>query len=399
MASPHRGKQRTPEPPAARVRISIDDRSHHAHRPTREEKNRAELFDSLESLKRDLSPDAGFTVRVWRYSNAYKGDEYLGSMALADFTLDAVAERYGGGAYSWRAVHPSGQYVKADPATHGTQRFNIAGPARYTDGSGGPAPASTPGGEMRFVLDLLKDLALDRTKEKGGGIGDVAVQMATAMATIQATTMQTMLTAMKGTGGGTTADLMENVTAVLELADKLKGDGGGGSDPLLAGMLATAARALEHVADSQRASGRAPLAHHAALALMAGAPPAAQPVAPQEDAEQMTPAPAVLAPLAPYIVQLVKLAERDRDPELYADVLIDQLSDHPLILGYLDGRRTPGDRAALQSQIAAAFPATQPHAAWFAELWTALWAALDAEPDNGERAAGSTPDQPPPARE
>lgn len=324
----------------------------------------ADTFAAIEQLRGSLRPDSGHLVKLWRYNELARESEYIGPMALVDFSIDTVQARFGGGKYRAKVSDEEGKW-KGSPTA-----FRIAGPPKS---EGGAATVAAPAGNgLPFGVGSLTELKALLAPPPATDVSTIAVQMAAAMGSIMTATMAAMQKIQPAAAppNGGMKEMLETFETFMALSDRM-GGGKDGGDPMMAGAFNMLATAVTDAAEAQRGKGaRVPPRRIAA-------PQSNQPVvaeAAQEEASTVF-NPAVLKP---YIGHLVKLAEKQRDPFTYADVLLDQLEDGaPAALAYLMQQDTPEKRATLEETIGILYPETAPYKEWFGELFEGIWQALD----------------------
>lgn len=345
--------------------------------------------EKISRMKSELGAGAGFTVCLWRYNDLVRDDErLLPDIPLEDWNgADGVFTLYGGGRYTAKVRNPKGEWV-----ANGKSTFRLAGAPRSTN------PAATGMADVALAEMKGRLEAMTAAKPASGDAGAMAVQIATAISTSMMTGMTMMAKMFGNQNGAPQKDPLELVAGVLDLTDRLRGNGGGdggggggGMDVVALKLVDNMLTGLRELAQAQRGQPRPPAKVIASIG--PGAPPADTPPAPASE-KPAAAAPTVqhqevgqggpvnLSLLTPYIDQLVTLAQRDKDPDLYAAVLLDQLGDKlPPVVKFLEEERSDEERAQIQAAILNAFPQTATYAGWFEAFFESLWATIDGEDD------------------
>jgi hypothetical protein len=262
--------------------------------------------DKLAKMLDQFGPESGFRVYLERLEPVHSAG-YLGTVPFDDALLENVRGRWGGGRYGGRVVDNRSKYLARVPA------FRIAGPPREPgaeESTRAPATAQHVEPEQlativaRAVADAVRAYApptvapvdpLGQLQQLAGVLRELRPEPAPAVAVQSPTDMVTMFTAM--------LDLRDRLTegaqssgvgsAIREFA------------PLLKGVLA------QHQEP--------------------GPEPEGDQVRPHRRPEPPTPAPppaaAWLRPFLGYRAMLMHLADAGKDPSLYSDVLVDNISD------------------------------------------------------------------------
>lgn len=373
-------------------------------RDAREEKERQGLFDKIDELRaQGQASNSKYLVRLYRVNPLTKNDDYLDPIPVEECSIDYVKQRYGGGEYKGRFVDAKTQkYIEGG----GIWSFSIAGAARAdangTNG-GGLTQADVALAEMKGTLAAMKD-----RPATAGDPAAMAISIATAMATVMTTAMAAMGKMVSAQPAAPQGDLIGTIAGVLDLLDRRGGNGGGEGndsglglkmvDAMITGFReisaaqraggAPARRVVGHI--DERGATRTPPASPAATPPTEPAP-ATAPEATVKLQQPETGSVVDVTKLKPYITQLVDLAKKDRDPSLYAAVMLDGLDMKlPQVIAFLEEQRTPEDRQRLQVNLLGAFPETAPYAGWFDQFFTALWAELD-DVDNNDNPSGAPP--------
>lgn len=342
-----------------------------------------QAVEELAELSAQLPEDA--SLALYRMLDGAE-KEFCDQMAVRDFSVAAVATRFGGGRYTIYLRKPdperAGKWIR-----QGSKRFRVAGAPRT---GADVAPASTAlvasaGGDsalrgygeliqatIRSSLDnqqLMQQMQMALMKTMMDRPADTSMDLMKSI-------LPTLLTRGKGetpsisdvialadrlaSKTSPTSQLKESLD-LLRTARELSGDGGDAT-PAPA-WLTVAGRALDIFGRAYQPPALAP-AEPAPLALPAGtpAPLPDTPAAPAGDTVHP-----LVTWLRPQLPGLIRHAEADHDPDTYAGVLVDQISPAHVgdVLAFLQG-------PLFMAQLAAAFPAVEPVRAWFDELRAAV---------------------------
>jgi hypothetical protein len=312
----------------------------------------AELGDSAKAVALTIQDEKDKT----RWS-------YLARIPLDDFSLEVVKEQYGGGRYRGRILDEDNHYMK-----HGHFSFAIDGrfkrpvpdlPETSPPVVPFPAPASatesTALGEMKEVVRQQGE-AMIRLMEKISTQPDpltMVLKVAEVMKPAAQSSPSMDLAGMFG--------LFSTIfTKGMELAQNSSGEGGyipvlkelGG--PLL-GMLTERLQKGETALEKARVSG------------LVAVPP---------------PKPTLDGFVKIYMPQLLTLARMGKDPELYADVMLDQIPE--IWLEELVGRVNQPD---FVDKLKALYPDVGPFEGWFKKL--AEYIRVEFAPDAGAEPGGA----------
>ena len=246
---------------------------------------------------------------------------YCATYDAGDLSLDAIREQFGGGKYRIRVVDMAGQYK-------GNATVDIVGLPKIAAPS---APAAPPPQDYNGIASIIEALKKGQPAPDGN---NATMTLMLGMIENQGKMFQAMMTANKGPsvaeilaivnaqgGGGNSKSSVDLLLEGVKLAREL-GGGGGGEDS----MTSVAKEGLGILGQLIEQRG-APAAQHSAPRLP---PPAAGAVAAAPVA--------VIQPeggnvgilekinwLKRQTAGLVLQASRDKDPELYAEVMLDNL--------------------------------------------------------------------------
>jgi hypothetical protein len=335
--------------------------------PTNEGESEAESpppdQDELRAIaEMEGGSDIKWTVtRTSDFGNKRAG--YVGTLTTGDVSMETIANEWGKGTYRVRGTRSNGQFVKSTTVV-------IAEEPKRPPQALMPAGSGPTSSVQDFIA--LMDARAEREGEKwlkwaailspllapafsnlfGGAKGTTLTELTTALANI------------KQLDGGTKVDQMQEFTKLLELVDKVKGDekpagstwadivrdGIGQVGPILGGLV-------------QLKTG------HALPAPAAAATPAIENAKTAEESPMI----GLLAWFKSQLEGLIYQASRNRDPLLYAEVVLDNVP-------------AGADLAQLRGILAAEdwwqklvmfSPGVQPYPQWFAECRAELLKGLD----------------------
>lgn len=251
----------------------------------------------LDALVAELPTSSSVMVIQRRNDKNPSQWDHCVKISVSDFEIEGFKREFGGGVYRAYVRDTKNQLVKqltfSIDARFLPQSFNAA------PGPGAQAIAlQEEAAENRKLLrDLLMALA-GRPAPQSSGLDD-AIKLLAVM--------------RDGSGAGaSTRDLLAMFQQGMQLAGDRPSDAFGGVVSAASPLLNAIAKNLEVQVEErrQRMLGAGP-------ARPADAPAAGVPAGPY----------AWLAKVQPYFGQLVQLAKLDKDPELYADVILDQLPE------------------------------------------------------------------------
>lgn len=309
---------------------------------------------------------------------------HVGELAPAEFSAEAVRTRFGPGTYQIRARRPD---------EHGRPIFVAGGGTLTVAPTPGAQVASAPPGAPPVTdLAALLERMEERRRQEKAERNDFMLRWATVL-----TPILSPLVAKFGGGGGA-AEVVTLVTKLRELdppkpaEDRLetflqaleyarKNDRGGGDD----GWLGFAREALGAVAPVAQKMLSAPVAPRAGALPGQPAPtpapapaPAAAPVSPavQTDDPMLLELLQYRAWFEATLAQLTREAAAHRNPELYAEVVLDHLPT-----GLTESRLAQIlERPDWWAFVASMYPAAVPHERWFAHFHRAALQMLKAPP-------------------
>lgn len=325
--------------------------------------------DEIADLLASLGEGTGYRVRLERRDARGESGDYLGTIDLTPELLDDVRERWGGGKYRGRVVDARGTYRRA-------LTFGIAGAPRDD------AAAATPGGDDRLdrLERIVKELATAMTTQHAPPAApvDTLAQFA-AMAKILGDLRPAPVAA--ATPAGSFAEQIQAFVAVQQMIEKASGgrDSGGMDvaalvDRGLTPLVGVVSKKLDNDARALALQEKRTLGAPAPAALAPALTPAPAASAPAPEDSSTMPQRPELAQILSQVPDLARawlagLADKDSDPTLYADVVLDALpaNVYPLLPALL----TAPD--ALDITAAAVPQWSKPgRLAWIHELYRAI---------------------------
>lgn len=314
-----------------------------------------EQGDELSQLLAELDSSGAVTIKVERMREG-KRPEYVGDMSPAGFTLAQLQERFGGGEYALTVFDSARRYVKRSTVA-------VASPFK-------PAAAVAPeiGGLEKFTQAITAQL------QQQGQLLQLLLMQGRAPAAVTTADPQSMrhqlleeMQLMKGIigngGGGVGPDkVLELLMKGMEIA---KETGSGGKD-----WTDVAGKAIDVLGEPL-----AQLMQTAAIAQPHAQAPGAPRLAPTSQ-----PQPKV-NPMQQYLDFLVKKAAAGSDPVLYADLVLDNVSE-AMVRRFLAVPDPVAQLAQFDSRVSL-------HAEWFRDLGRACLEALNA--DAAATGSGSAP--------
>lgn len=332
------------------------------------------------------------SVTCYRKSETTGKEEYLdrvGADLLADDVLGYLKRRWGGGSFRLVLRDGGGVYVKG-----GNLHFDIAGAPKVegpeddrlqelerrlqeaAESKGGPDPLMM----MMFqtMRDELRELRR-RPQETGKGPAELAVELMTAMQASNAPILEALLS--RDRDG---PDPMEQVSQILGMAVQLKELSGEGSgmDKVIGQLANPLGQFFQAQADGARHSIAQAAAGDNGDPNTRALPTMTRP----------TDAPAWYPLLERSIPQLLKWAQDGMDPELRADLVLEELPDR-----YLGPIHETLQRPEFTAEFLAAVPQAQDVREWFGKFFSRILEGLEAmwEPELEE---GADPGGPAPSR-
>lgn len=319
---------------------------------------------------RGMGAGEGFKYRVNKVSGKQGEPQgYCATYDAGELSLDTIREQFGGGKYRIRVVDQAGQY-KGNATVEIVGLPKVAAPA---------APVAAPAQDLGGIAQIIASLKPVAPATDGG---DRLMTMILAMMENQGKMIAAMSAASKGPsvaeilaivnakgGGGGDKSPTELLLEGLKLGRELAGDGGGSSELDVAnkGLDVLASFAANHA--TQPAAPAAPVARPARLP----APAAAAVTALAQPGGQDVGIMQKINWLKAQTANLVRQAARDKDPELYAEVMLDNL---PPFISAQEIRERLGAADAVQ-QLAALNSDVLRFSEWFEDFRTEVVRMLD----------------------
>lgn len=335
----------------------------------------SEAARKIRELKSQLGVGGG-TAQVFRIETG-KRPTYLDKVGIDELAADPhelVRSRWGGGDYQVTLRDSSNQYIEG-----GSVQLTIGGPPaptpdrfdelqkRWDERLAAASKGEASGPElMRFMFDTMREQLRELRAPPAAAAGGNPLEMAVAMvSTIQAANAP-ILEALLARGNREPKERSrtEELRELLELVTLVQGLGNGGGEKS-SGL----DRVIDKLAD--------PLASFFSRAAPTtsgppGAPPMIEPPRPPA-APAANGRPAWYPLLERAIPHLVAWARAEKDPELRADVVIDDLPDD--MLGPVHEQLSRGDN--FFTEFMANVPAAEPFRPWFGAFFQRLKFDLD----------------------
>jgi hypothetical protein len=317
---------------------------------------------------RGMGAGDGYRYRVNKLSGKPgEASGYCATYDAGDLSLDAIREQFGGGKYRIRVVDQGGKYI-------GNATVEIVGlpkPAAPV------TPAAAPVHDLGGIAEII---AAMRPPAPDAAAGDRVTTMLLAMMENQGKMFQAMMSRDKGPSiteilalvqnkGGGDKSQVELLLEGLKLGRELGGDGGGSE-------LDVANKGLDVLGQliAQKQTEQAPAVPMAPRALPAPAT-AATPAAPAggQDMGLIQ----KLNWLRAQATALVGQAKRQKNPELYAEVMLDNLPPFITAEEILQRLQAP-DAVAQLAQLNAE---VSQYAEWFEDFRQSVIELLTATPE------------------
>lgn len=330
-------------------------------------------LDAVDPLAKldEIGVDGGAKYRVHRTSPT-GFDGYIGTYTREELEPDAIFAEWGGGRFRITVVDAAGK-------VRGNAILMIAGrPKHKADPAQSPTamtPAAGLGSEMARVLEGIQASQAAAQKATGDQIGLLTTLITSLInreppkappAPDQFALIEKLAPILKPQDNSGKA--VEMLLQGIELANRF---GGGGHEPGMADVF------LEGFRTIKDAAKLAPNAHQPR--------PAQRRIAPQPQGVAAAPGEAPPAATPPTEAQkqdrwikqqvefLVVQASRAKDPELYAELFLDNL---PPFLPEAEAKRRMSDEAEL-TKLAEAVPAVMNYLPWFEKFRDAVLAFID----------------------
>lgn len=320
-----------------------------------------EAWEEWARIKSEFGEDEGKVVLKRR--NAKGQLAMLDFMSVADFSIDRVMQDWGGGRYVAAAFKqqtkmgqiqfevdesiPKRTPIKENPAAQQVQVVT-QGPTIED-----PRIAALER-SIQSTNDLMKVMITALVSKQGNGDGALETGMKIAeMINARTPAPESMKPAF--------ADLKEIFLAGIEAKEAAEGGGDEGYLPVIKAFAGPITDLVTHVT---KGGGRP--------ALMAGSVPVVHPAPPA-----VPPGPSWLVHLRPHLPTLLGWAEAGKDPELYAEVILDNIAP---------GAQMEIAQAAKDpefvSQTLQALPMFTPYSAWAAAVLANIKKLLIEEPED-----------------
>ena len=346
----------------------------------------------------DMGGDMNAAISVYRYDEKTNKPSFvdsLGAQEMDGVTLfKMLKEEYGGGKFRIQ-LRESGRIVK-------TQTLQIEPPPK----SAQVAAANNPmGNDLPALIRELKadngsnetSLIMQAMQQQNQQFQTMMVEMVKAMGANNSNqppppSMADVIASVASIKEMSTPDKAPDPTEMIlkgiELATALKGENEGGENMYtllnnavkgLGGAISDAAKVMPHQIQPQLATQPQAQPAQAQQPMQVTADDTARPrepiegdqPAPQIELTSRNEIPEQLQPFEPYVNQLVQYAAQNKDPELYAEVILDQLGDEyaDAWVGKREGRE----------MLLGIFTQAQPYAVWFENVGTIISEMLHGE--------------------
>jgi hypothetical protein len=303
---------------------------------------------------------------------------YCGALTTAELTLDRIATEWGIGKYKVRGTRSNGQFA-------GQSTITIAEAPKGLETKPAPVTGAAPTTMQDYILLMEAKDAQRSTnmKEWAAILAPIVAPLISNFVGNKGPTLQDLtatLVNMKQLNGGSESQLskIEELAKLVEVVQGIGGDGGKGSSwaDIVRDGIKTVGDVLPALAT--RIPGFMPppaapaLTPPAPVVVSHNSPPAPGPrpqAAPKPSGDPML---QLLGWLKEQCAGLAHQASLNKDPNLYADVVLDNLPDvDPTMLRNMLGAP---DWWATLCQFS---PNVQPYPQWFAECREALLKGLD----------------------
>ena len=300
----------------------------------------AELPDDVQDMLAELG-EAAPSVQVKRRNPRNRKWEFLDNVPADDFSLGFMRDLYGGGDYQVRAKDASGQYIGG-----ATRTFSIAGQPKD------PTDEEEQAGQLDTLTELMRGIRDDlRSRQAAGGTDplELGVKLSTIIQE-SIKPFQERILELTTREQGAQVDPLDLIDRAMELADRFRGDSGDSGS-----VVKDLGRELLTVFRQNRA----------------GAPaggPRPTPGGPTVNASTDPSEPTWVPFLRQSMPQLLHLARLRRNPETYAEVLLDQVGagGQTFIAHVMETDPAFLDKFYLR------FPEAGEHRYWFDQLFADL---------------------------
>lgn len=304
---------------------------------------------------------------------------YCGALTTAELTLDRIATEWGIGKYKVRGTRSNGQFA-------GQSTITIAEAPKGLETKPAPVTGAAPN-SMQDYIALMEAKDAQRStnlKEWAAILAPLFAPIIANFTTNKGPTLVEMtqtLTNLKALNGGANESQLSKIEELAKLVEVVQGIGGGGGQgstwaDIARDAIKTVGDAVPMIAARIPGLGGPPPSSGAVPMLAAPIQPQAQAPAarpsPQPAPPKGTPMMQLLGWLKEQCAGLAHQASLNKDPELYADVVLDNLPEvDPTMLRNMLGA---DDWWATLCQFS---PNVQPYPQWFAECRAALLKGLD----------------------
>lgn len=284
-----------------RTQVGVEKTTTVTERPVMEAPTESEAEEQLARLLEGLG-DELHKIYIFRREKSSKKWAYLAAWPPSEFSVEAVQEMYGGGDY--RAQGRKGaDYLKGRIAY-----FTIAGKPKTPDDDDDDDTArgrALTGAGIVTMRDLVELLAAVRTPPPAAEAGNPVLMATELVKAMQAATAPLQAALLDRDSGPD----MESLLAVFEKGLEI-GRGAGDNYGTVVDRFMPAITRLASLGNQPEAPAMLP----------PGAPPEGAPHVP-----------GWVTAVRPFVLQLGPMAARNANPELYAEVTLDQASEAELL--------------------------------------------------------------------
>jgi hypothetical protein len=327
--------------------------------------------DGLSAVLEQLGEGQGI-VKIDRLRPDGRRPEFVAEVSAHEFSLAEIQQRFGGGEFVVTVLDSARKY-------RGRKTVSIAQPVA----SASPAPAAQAAPQQQPLERIFEKLA----EQQQQLLATLAQRPQVDEATVRARVLEE-LRAFREVSGAASPIGPDKILDVLKTGVELARANAGGGDA--AGWPDIVIKAIEtlgpQVAEllSALKDRHAPASPRPAMGASVPPVPAAPALSQGGDmnATQETQL------LRQYLPTLIALAADNRDPALYADLILDQVPE-PILRRYLEGD--------LVSRLATIDARVRQHAEWFRDLGAAVkegFAPDAAQPGNASAPDGAAPHDP-----
>jgi hypothetical protein len=254
--------------------------------------------DRLSQLLDQYGPESGFRVYLERIEPVHSAG-YLGALPFDDQLLENVRARFGGGRFGGRVVDSRSKYLARVPT------FKVAGAPRDPAADDSARPQSSQQHAPEQLGSIVARAVADALRDRAPAPADPFAQLTQLAAVLRELRPEPA-------PATNTTELFTTFTAMLDLRDRLTEGVQQGSG--VVGAIREFAPLLRNVLQGQQAETPPP-------------PTEGDPVQSIRRPPAPPPAAGWLRPFLSYRAMLLHLADAEKDPSLYSDVLVDNISD------------------------------------------------------------------------